>query len=136
MPEHPGGARECAAEELVVEFDDQVLTGLWVGDAARAAAHGSIETLQFLCLAAPTCASSITDSTLVHRLRDRIAFDERMPFEHGIKHRAGDQVLRQHLDGVVGGDGLVQVIADLFKEVLKKPCASLPSVLDKAFGSG
>ena len=56
---------------------------------------------------------------LLHGLRNWVLTGEGVTLEQRIKHRLGDDVLCQHLDGVVLADARVQVLADALEELVK-----------------
>ena len=45
---------------------------------------------------------------------------ESVILEQGIEHRLGDEVLRQHPDGVILGDAVVQVVPDAGEEAVEE----------------
>jgi hypothetical protein len=61
----------------------------------------------------------------LHRLGDRVVCGEVVAAEQGVEHRPGDEVLGEHLDGVVAGDAVVEVAAQAGEERVELRCCAV-----------
>ena len=109
------GLLERGGEELVVELDDDALAALGVVDALGALADRVVELLQGGVLGVEGVLVEDVEHPL-HGLGDRVVRGEVVALEEGVEDRAGDEVLGEHLDGVVAGDAVVEVAAQAVEE--------------------
>ena len=112
------GLLERGGEELVVELDDDTLLACRVGHALHSAAHGAVELLELLVLGLERVFVEAGQHQL-HGLGDRVVGGEVVVGEEGLEYRARDKVLGEHLDRLVGGDGLVEVAAQALEELVE-----------------
>ena len=99
---------EGGFEKLVVELDDDALLAGGVVDAGGSHAHRLVELLQGLVVGGHGLVFEQVEHGL-HRLRDGVAFDERIALKQGLEDRPRDDVLRQHFDGLGLADAGVDV---------------------------
>ena len=106
-----GHAREGIAEEFIVELDDDFLFPLRVIDASGTHFHAGVEFLQGVGF----LFESVLMEDIQHALHgggDGIIGSERIILKEGIEYGFGDEVLGEHLNDFLVGDGVVKVIAE------------------------
>ena len=125
--------RERPPEELLVQPGNYALTAFGVVDAADHLLDVVVEVLKGRGLGPESAGVERLDHRL-HDLRHRVAPGELAAAEQGVEDRPRDQVLGEHLDGVVRGHGIVEVVPERGQELVEAGdgVRVLPGVLDQA----
>ena len=126
-------AGEGGFEELVVEFNDDALFACGVVDTLGPHSDGVVKLLQGFGLFRDVTGFKQVEH-LLHGERDGVILHEGVAFEERFKDRFGDDVLREHLNGLLLGNGGVDVLPKATKELLKGFLV-LSVGLDKAIDS-
>ena len=119
MPSVCRRVRQRQLKEPLVQLLDDLLFAGGIVDTAGAEAHVPVEALQaggFLFQAALLQAFE----RALHRLGHRVMRGESVILEQRVEHRLGDEVLRQHPDGFILGDAVVQVVPDAGEEAVEE----------------
>ena len=96
-------------EEALVQELQEVLLARGILEARNLEPHARIEGIEAGELGVEVRAVQRIEHPL-HGLRDRVVLREAETVEEGIEHRLGDEVLREHLERVVFGDTVVEVV--------------------------
>ncbi|CKM69207.1 Uncharacterised protein [Mycobacterium tuberculosis] len=118
-PQRLGLLLEADAEELLVQLGDHLLLALGARDLAGAPSHRFVKAFQPSGFGLQAGTPDGVDH-LLHGPRHRVVRREVMPGEQRVEHRLGDQVLREHADRVIGGDRVIEVIAQPGQELLER----------------
>ena len=105
-----GHLRESRPEELIIEFDDDLLPSLGVIHALDTLTHAVVEAAQDLHFLFYGLFFQEVDHAL-HGLRNGVKFGELIVLKKGVEHWLSNHVLSQHLDGIFGGDAGVERLA-------------------------
>ena len=108
-------------EELVVQLDDDALPGIGLVDVADRGADIFVKLLEFLVLLLGLGLVVEQVEHLLHRARDGVAGGKLVVLEEGLEHRARDDVLREHLDGVLLRKSGVDVAVQTPHELVEGP---------------
>ncbi len=114
-PEAPGEFRKRIIEELVVELLDDFLPARRALDPFGAQLHAGIELLQRVGFLVEVVLMQGVEH-LLHGPRHRVVAGKAVLLEQRLEHWPRDEMLRQHLDDLGIGDGVVQVIAQFLRE--------------------
>ena len=95
-------------EELLVEFFDDPLAAEIVVNSLYPFADRVVEALKFLGFGAEVMALDLIEH-LFHGLSNRIVLQEVPAGEQRLEHRGRDGVLGEHVNGVIAGDGIIEV---------------------------
>ena len=108
-------------EEFVVQLDDDTLTAFGLVDIADRVADIFVELLEFLVLLLGLGLVVEQVEHLLHRARDGVVGGKLVIFKQGLEHGARDDVLREHLDGVLLGEPGVDVAVQTPHELVEGP---------------
>ena len=97
---------------------DHALPAFGVVDAADQLLDVVVEVIERRGLGSETAGIERLDHRL-HDLRHRVASGELPAAEQGVEYRPGDQVLGEHLNRVVLGHGIVEVVPDAGQELVE-----------------
>ena len=113
------GLRQGGLEEVVVELDDDALAAFGVFDAFAAHAHGVVEFLEALQVFFEAVVVEQRED-LLHGAGDGVVLGKGIIREQRLEDGTRDDVLREHLDGVVFGDVGVDVAVQAVHEGLER----------------
>ena len=115
-----GHAAEGILEELFVQLHDDRLAGLGVVDAFGTVADARRRTFRASSVSLSMACFVEHVEHLLHGLANGVLLGEGVVGEERVEDRPGDQVLREHLDRVVRGDGGVEVVLQALEELVER----------------